>query len=126
VSSVEKMPVGYPPLSYCTTCGRDFSGDRMFDRHRTGTHEYLYSEGLKMEPMREDGRRCMTPDEMLEKGWRPMSEDELLASKRDRKRAGFGVELWFDQSEWDRARRAMSSRSARGARDPQDATGAAG
>jgi hypothetical protein len=31
--------------------------------HRTGTHEYMFREGLAMNPLREDGRRCLDPDE---------------------------------------------------------------
>jgi len=116
------MPAGYPPLSYCTTCGRDFSGDRMFDRHRVGVHAYTLSEGLRMDPPREDGRRCLYPDEMLALGWRPFTDEELAASTRDRKRAGFGVELWFDPAERERARQAMPQGRASGA---QDAKGAA-
>jgi hypothetical protein len=42
---------------------------KLFDWHRVGVHEYTYSEGLKMDPMREDGRRCLTVSEMEEKGW---------------------------------------------------------
>jgi len=42
---------------------------RAFDAHRVGVHAYTYSEGLKMDPMREDGRRCLTVAEMEEQGW---------------------------------------------------------
>src|SRR5262249_1612355 len=40
------MPAGYPPLAYCCSCGRDFSGDRIFERHKPGLHEYTFLEGL--------------------------------------------------------------------------------
>jgi hypothetical protein len=89
-------PPGYRVLSYCTSCGCDFASDTLFDRHRTGTHDYTYSEGAKMDPPREDGRRCLTRDEMRAKGWRPFTDKEMLASKRDRHRVGYGVELWGD------------------------------
>ena len=52
------------PLNECASCGADFSSLRNFDKHRVGVHEYTYSEGLKMEPMREDGRRCLDVDEL--------------------------------------------------------------
>ena len=90
------FPEDYPPLSFCRSCGRDFSGDRTFDLHRVGNFAYDYSEGLTMDPLREDGRRCLDADEMRALGWRPKSDEEMLASNRDRHRVGFGVELWFD------------------------------
>jgi hypothetical protein len=105
----------YPCLSFCTTCGHDFSGDRMFDRHRVGKHDYTYTEGLRMSPPREDGRRCLTPEEMRELGWRPYTDDELRASTRHRKRAGFGIELWFNPTH------AAKTRAEFAARQPQDA-----
>ena len=42
---------------------------KLFDRHRVGVHEYTFEEGLRMEPMREDGRRCLHRAEMEERGW---------------------------------------------------------
>jgi len=57
------------PLNYCRSCGQDFSSIKMFDWHRVGVHSYTYSEGIKMTPMREDGRRCLSVDEMRAKGW---------------------------------------------------------
>jgi len=50
--------------AYCRSCKCDFSGTRMFDLHRTGSHSHLWS------PEREDGRRCLGVDEMTAKGWR--------------------------------------------------------
>jgi len=67
-----------------------------------------------MDPPREDGRRCLYPDEMLALGWRPFTEEELAASTRDRKRAGFGVELWFDPARMEAGKRL---RRAAGAQD---------
>jgi hypothetical protein len=42
------------------SCGGDFTSVRLFDAHRVGAHAYLYAEGLKREPPREDGRRCLS------------------------------------------------------------------
>ena len=61
---------GFTIRSQCGACGEDFSGDGMFDRHRVGVHAYSYSEGARMEPPREDGRRCLGVEEMRARGWR--------------------------------------------------------
>ena len=53
----------------CSSCGEDFGSVTAFDGHRVGKHGYTYSEGVKMEPMREDGRRCLTRSELAAKGW---------------------------------------------------------
>jgi len=58
------QPPTYHPANQCGACGEDFSSLRNFDRHRVGVHEYTYSEGLKLEPIREDGRRCLDADEI--------------------------------------------------------------
>jgi hypothetical protein len=55
-------------MNLCRSCDTDFASVAAFDRHRTGTHEYTLSEGLRFEPPVEDGRRCMDVDEMLEAG----------------------------------------------------------
>ena len=52
-------------MNLCRACDTDFSSVAAFDRHRAGVHEYLFAEGLQMNPPREDGRRCMAPEEML-------------------------------------------------------------
>jgi len=57
------------PRAYCRSCRQDFSGTKMFDRHRVGVHEYTFAEGLEMDPPREDGRRCLDADEMTALGW---------------------------------------------------------
>ena len=54
--------------NFCRSCKTDFASVTAFDRHRTGVHEYLFADGLLMEPHREDGRRCLSPNEMLEAG----------------------------------------------------------
>jgi hypothetical protein len=50
-------------------CGADFGSVTLFDAHRVGRHEYTFSEGFELDPPREDGRRCLDPDEMFAKGW---------------------------------------------------------
>ena len=89
-------PEDYEPLNFCRQCGRDFASGRTFDQHRVGVHDYTLAEGLRMDPPREDGRRCLYDAELLELGLRPFTDDELRASPRDRRRAGNGVELWHD------------------------------
>ena len=59
------------PRNQCGACGLDFASVNAFDRHRVGVHAYTYSEGLKSDPMREDGRRCLTVDELAEIGLVP-------------------------------------------------------
>jgi hypothetical protein len=56
-------------VNVCSGCGHDFGGVTTFDRHRVGAHGYTLMEGLRMEPPREDGRRCLGADEMLSLGW---------------------------------------------------------
>jgi hypothetical protein len=54
-------------LNLCTTCKADFGSVLAFDTHRVGKHAYTYLEGVQMNPPREDGRRCLDSDEMLER-----------------------------------------------------------
>lgn len=75
------FPDGYRPVSFCRSCGRDFAGDSYFDSHRTGDHQVK--------------RRCRSDEELRSRGLRPMTQKEMLAG-RHRRRAGFGVELWFN------------------------------
>lgn len=56
-------------MNLCRTCGLDFAGIKDFDSHRVGVHAYTYWEGLKMDPPREDGRRCLSSSEMSAQGW---------------------------------------------------------
>jgi hypothetical protein len=103
-----RFPDGYRPLAYCRDCGRDFAGDTLFDRHRVGAHGYTLAEGLRHDPPVEGGRRCLDDDELRDLGLRPMTDEEMRASRRDRRRAGLGVELWFDPAEAERARRTFA------------------
>ena len=41
----------------------------MFDRHRVGRHAYTYQEGLRLDPPQEDGRRCLSVNEMEQLNW---------------------------------------------------------
>jgi hypothetical protein len=43
----------------------------LFDAHRVGVHAYVLTEGLRMDPPREDGRRCLDETEVAERGWEP-------------------------------------------------------
>ena len=51
-------------MNYCRECEQNFGGITAFDAHRVGVHEYTYSEGAKMDPVREDGRRCLSLSEL--------------------------------------------------------------
>jgi hypothetical protein len=64
------MGVGY--LNLCRSCDQDFASVAAFDQHRVGVHAYSYWEGLRMDPPVENGRRCLAPEEMRERG---MSEN---------------------------------------------------
>jgi hypothetical protein len=79
------------PRNLCGACGEDFCSVRAFDDHRVGHHAYTYSEGVRMQPMREDGRRCLDADELAALGYR---RDEAGAwfspCRRDAARAFFG------------------------------------
>jgi len=57
------------PRNQCGACGEDFTSVELFDRHRVGVHEYTITEGLAMDPPREDGRRCLAVHEMRDRGW---------------------------------------------------------
>lgn len=47
-------------FNYCSGCKKNFAGVTSFDRHRTGTFGQGWEKGT---------RRCLTSDEMQEKGW---------------------------------------------------------
>ena len=52
----------------CATCQLVFTGTADFDSHRVGTHAYTYSEGVAMSPLHEDGRRCLSLEEIEQDG----------------------------------------------------------
>jgi hypothetical protein len=80
------------PLNGCGGCHADFTSLETFDRHRVGTYEYTLEQGLKLDPPREDGRRCLSPEEMQAKSW----------ERNDKGR-------WTDPARSDRARLAFSA-----------------
>ena len=55
-------------MNECGACGLDFSSVKSFDSHRVGKHAYTLSEGLRMEPPREDGRHCLVQHELVDAG----------------------------------------------------------
>lgn len=79
-------------MNLCRSCGEDFAGVSAFDAHRVGKHSYTYSEGVKMEPIREDGRRCLHRDELEAEGyarnasgrWFKIADAERLAAHHER------------------------------------------
>ncbi len=73
-------------MNVCGACGLDFSSVKSFDAHRVGKHAYTYSEGIRMDPMREDGRRCLRVEELEDAG---MAQDARgrWGLVRDRKQA---------------------------------------
>ena len=77
-------------MNYCTSCDKDFTSVRAFDTHRVGKHAYTYTEGVAMEPMREDGRRCLRTDELCDAG---IAQDArgrwFLVEDRERARRAF-------------------------------------
>ena len=77
-------------MSFCRGCGQDFSSARAFDRHRVGVHAYLFSEGMAMDPPREDGRRCLDTAELRDTGYRQNGKGrwEVIAHA-DRARVAF-------------------------------------
>jgi len=62
-------------MNLCMSCGKDFAGANSFDAHRVGRHSYTYSEGVKMEPIREDGRRCLSVEEIEALGYEKNDQD---------------------------------------------------
>lgn len=95
----------YAPLNRCPMCGRDFTSDAYFDRHRVGKHAYTFAEGLRLDPAREDGRRCMDERELLAAGLRPMTRYEMLGKYRSRIESG--VPLYFDPARAEALRRRL-------------------
>lgn len=60
------MSTNLPPdrkiANLCRSCDEDFGSLAAFDRHRSGTHAYLWSSD------RPDGRRCLDVEEMKAAG----------------------------------------------------------
>lgn len=75
-------------MNLCCECGLDFSSVSAFDCHRIGKPAYSFAEGLRMNPSREDGRRCRDNDEMVAAG---LELDErgrwrIILSEREKER----------------------------------------
>jgi hypothetical protein len=56
-------------MNLCRSCGEDFNSVEAFDSHRVGKHEYTYSEGAAFDPPVEDGRRCLSAEELVDLGF---------------------------------------------------------
>jgi hypothetical protein len=70
-------------MNLCRACDEDFGSVSAFDGHRTGTHEYALAEGFRMDPPREDGRRCLYADELEAAGWHRDSRGRWRRPIRD-------------------------------------------
>jgi hypothetical protein len=55
-------------VNLCRACDTDFASVAAFDAHRIGKHAYTITEGLRLDPPLEDGRRCLDADEFEEAG----------------------------------------------------------
>lgn len=64
----------------------DFGSLGAFDAHRVGKHAYTSTEGLAMDPPREDGRRCLHVWELEAQGF-ALNGRGLWSIKRDLERA---------------------------------------
>lgn len=51
-----------PLHNLCRACRQEFSNTALFDAHRVGKHAYATA-------VAEDGRRCISADEMEAKNW---------------------------------------------------------
>jgi hypothetical protein len=54
-------------MNLCRSCGLDFGSVSAFDAHRVGKHAYKLEQGLALGL--DDGRRCLTSDELTQRGW---------------------------------------------------------
>lgn len=110
------LPDDYVSLNFCRSCGFDFTSTTYFDRHRIGVHAYTYAEGLRMDPPREDGRRCMDADELHVSGLRRVVEGD---SARYDSRIASCVPIYWNPAEASRTRGAF--RASPGAVDGTEA-----
>jgi hypothetical protein len=86
-------------VNLCRACGLDFGSVSAFDAHRVGRHEYTFSEGLSLDAPREDGRRCLSVEELEAKSWgqdsrgrwRQPVDPEALLKLRESRRTPAGV-----------------------------------
>ena len=73
-------------MNVCSPCGQDFSSVEAFDRHRVGEHAYSLDEGLLLDSPREDGRRCLSLEEMATTGWAVDARGRWVHPRELRKR----------------------------------------
>jgi hypothetical protein len=71
-------------MNLCGGCREDFGSVSAFDRHRVGKHAFTFSEGFRMDPPREDGRRCLDTGELEQAGWHRDSRSRWRQPVRDR------------------------------------------
>jgi hypothetical protein len=69
-------------VNLCRSCGQDFGSVSAFDRHRVGKHAFTFTEGLRLDPPREDGRRCLDTDELALAGWHRDSHGRWRQARR--------------------------------------------
>jgi hypothetical protein len=78
-------------MNGCRGCGFEFASVSAFDRHRTGTHEYTFAQGLKRDALVEDGRKCMDESEMRVAGMELDARGRwCIAADAERARVRFG------------------------------------
>jgi len=78
-------------MNQCGSCSQDFAAVDDFDAHRVGKHDYTLWEGLRMEPLRTDGRHCLSVNEMLEDGWGQNALGRWMEPGRVRRQARQGA-----------------------------------
>ena len=104
------FPDDYPPINFCRGCGCDFSSVGAFDRHRIGTPSP--ADVAEME------------EEMAEVGLALLTDEEMRGSRAYRSRVGFGVEVWHEPAQTERARSMGRRQQARS--EPSEGTEAVG
>lgn len=77
-------------MNICVSCKQDFAGVRDFDSHRVGKHAYTFMEGLRIG--KEDGRRCLAPDELVINGWKQNTRGRWVHAREGRRRVVFAPE----------------------------------
>ena len=58
-------------MNLCRSCDQDFSSVRLFDAHRVGAYAPGDYSGDLEDWTPELGRRCLSIEEMQERGWEP-------------------------------------------------------
>jgi hypothetical protein len=71
-------------VNLCRACGLDFGSVSGFDAHQVGRHEYTFAEGMRMDPPREDGRRCLDTEELEAYGWHRDRQGRWRQPRADR------------------------------------------